>query len=199
MYTDQSCDSYKDNLMQDEATNETDLFVDVQKFSLEEEMERVVLQQPLSDRRQSRSGSTIFSNDHFTAVLQLQASRNGSHSELASLNTSISGDRDGADEGEAFEPEFRRVTIVHPVPAKDGGSRLADIAGTPEDAARLAEMLIDALELRQRYMQVSQQPFFGTTGRFLSALNGQNTPQRHPPHRQRKRSIEGKENSNPKH
>lgn len=58
-----------------------------------------------------------------------------------------------------FVPHFQRVSISG-----------EDTSGVPlEDLERASKLLIQSLELRERYMTMSQQSFPQTTGRFVRA------------------------------
>ncbi|XP_055336913.1 AMP deaminase 2-like isoform X2 [Paramacrobiotus metropolitanus] len=74
---------------------------------------------------------------------------------------------DGETRTPNLEPEFQRVTVMHP--AVDG--RLtADEASISEDLHRSAHLLVEAIACRYHYMQQSHQSFYPTTERFLKGL-----------------------------
>ncbi|XP_022909804.1 AMP deaminase 2 isoform X4 [Onthophagus taurus] len=68
-----------------------------------------------------------------------------------------------------FVPHFQRVSISG-----------EDTSGVPlEDLERASRLLITALKIRHRYMQMSHQSFCSTTSRFLYPNSSEHTEQKH--------------------
>lgn len=77
-----------------------------------------------------------------------------------------------------FVPHFQRVSISG-----------EDTSGVPlEDLERASRLLIESLELRERYMTMSQQSFPQTTGRFVRARQEKDA---HIVHHDDKKTIAG--------
>lgn len=78
-----------------------------------------------------------------------------------------------------FVPHFQRVSISG-----------EDTSGVPlEDLEKASHLLIQALELRERYMHISYQSFPQTTGRFVRARQEKDA---HVVHHDDKKTIAGK-------
>jgi hypothetical protein len=78
-----------------------------------------------------------------------------------------------------FVPHFQRVSISG-----------EDTSGVPlEDLERASHLLIQALEMRERYMTISHQSFPHTTGRFVRARQEKDA---HVVHHEDKKTIAGK-------
>ncbi|CAH1112398.1 unnamed protein product [Psylliodes chrysocephalus] len=83
---------------------------------------------------------------------------------------------DDLDEHDLYVPHFQRVSISG-----------EDTSGVPlEDLERASKLLIQSLEIRQRYMEMSYQNFSTTVARFLDPMRAQK-------HHDEKQSIEDRE------
>lgn len=88
------------------------------------------------------------------------------------------------DDDHDFVPHFQRVSISG-----------EDTSGVPlEDLERASKLLIQSLELRERYMSMSHQSFPHTTGRFVRARQEKDA---NVVHHDDKKTIAGKNRLNP--
>ena len=71
--------------------------------------------------RRSRSGSALYSKDFFNSLVSQQSNGGQTSEALCSLvgtNVNHANDTSGLDGADHFEPEFQRVTVLHPVEGK---------------------------------------------------------------------------------
>lgn len=81
-----------------------------------------------------------------------------------SIPADTSADYEICIEDHDFIPDFQRVSISG-----------EDTSGVPlEDLEKASRLVIQALELRERYMDMSQQTFPTTTTRFLKSVHEKN-------------------------
>jgi AMP deaminase len=83
-------------------------------------------------------------------------------------------DHAALDDHELYVPHFQRVSISG-----------EDTSGVPlEDLERASRLIVQALQIRKRYMKISHQSFSATAARFLD-------PNKKQPHHDEKQTIEG--------
>ncbi|OQV23774.1 AMP deaminase 2 [Hypsibius exemplaris] len=157
----------------------------------EAEMERAALQKHflIVGGRRSRSGSALYTKELFNAILN---NKDGHAHNIGDFLTAFTNSNNTDDDGALFEPEFQRVTILHPVEGKTSSEIFAH-----DDQLHSSEMLVDALSLRQRYMQHSGQSFLITTAHFLASLSNGKSVEKKPARREQKKSTEAYPHDHP--